>query len=559
MVKRVFQLLNKEVNGLHEAAYLLALFAILSQILALFRDRLFADHFGAGAILDTYYAAFRIPDLILVTAASIVSISILIPFLVKKLSVSLEEGKKFIDSIFTLFFGGMVVLSVVAFFATPALTKILFPGIVYQDQLILLTRIMLLQPILIGLSNLLSSVTQVYKKFFVYALSPVLYNVGIVSGIVFFYPIAGVGGLAWGVVLGAMLHLLIQLPVIFDKKLLPRFTLSVNWKDIKQVVLISLPRTVALSLSNLSILFLVSVGSLLGAGSIAVFNFSLNIQSVPLSIIGASYSMAAFPTLVRLFSGGEKQKFLDQMISATRHIIFWSMPSVGLFIVLRAQIVRTILGSGAFDWSDTRLTAAALAIFAISVVAQSLVLIFVRGYYAIGNTKKPLCINLFATLLVVVFGFGLVALFNTFPTFQYFIESLFKVNDILGTSVLMLPLAYSLATIINAVIFWIVFERDFAKFSQTIWRPLFQAFATSVIVGFVAHFFLNIFDDIFNINTLAGIFLQGLLSGLIGILVGIIVLKLLGNEEIKEIKRALHHRLSKQQLLVSDPTENPLS
>src|SRR3972149_427019 len=109
-------------------------------------------------------------------------------------------------------------------------------------------------------------------------------------------------------------------------------------------------------------------------------------QSVPLAIVGVSYSTALFPTISRLFSEGNRQKFVSEMIIAARHIVFWSIPITVLFIILRAQIVRTILGAGEFSWSNTRLAAAALAIFSISVLAQSLSLLFVRAYYASGRT-----------------------------------------------------------------------------------------------------------------------------------------------------------------------------
>ncbi|MBT4894909.1 oligosaccharide flippase family protein, partial [bacterium] len=395
MVRRIFNLIHKEINGLHEAAYLLGAFALLSQILALFRDRLLAHFFGAGAVLDTYYAAFRLPDIIFVAIASIVSVYVLIPFLAEKSSISKLKEKEFINTIFSAFFLIIITVSVIAFIFAPWLMKLFFPGLVDTAQfadLILLTRVLLLQPIFLGISNLFASITQIHRKFVLYALSPVLYNVGIIIGIVFFYPSFGFMGLGLGVVLGAVLHLAIQIPFIVKNKFLPKITLSIvgtRFNDVKKVIFLSLPRTLALSAHQISLLFLISFASLMASGSIAVFNLSFNLQSVPLTIIGVSYSVAAFPTLAKMFSNGQKKDFLEQVLTASKHIIFWSFPAIVLFIILRAQIVRVILGSGEFDWADTRLTAAALALFAVSIAAQGLVLLFVRGYYAAGNTKKP--------------------------------------------------------------------------------------------------------------------------------------------------------------------------
>ncbi|PIQ92366.1 MAG: hypothetical protein COV70_00750 [Parcubacteria group bacterium CG11_big_fil_rev_8_21_14_0_20_39_22] len=559
MVKKIFNLLNQETNDIHKAAYLLGFFAFLSQILALVRDRIFAGSFGAGETLDIYYAAFRIPDIILISAASIVSVSILIPFLVERLEKDKEKGRKFIDALFTVFFGSIVVVCIVVYFLIPSLVEIIFPGLAggeSGEQLILLSRIMMLQSILLGISNLFASVTQVYKKFFVYATSPILYNLGIIIGALFFYPKMGIAGLAWGVVLGAAFHMLVQVPVIVSKGLFPSLTLNICWRDVKEVMLISLPRTFALGINNISVLVLVSLASFMKAGSIAIFNLSWNLQTVPFFIIGSSYSIAAFPTLSRLFARGDMKGYGDQISQAIRHIVFWSFPALVLFIVLRAQIVRTILGFGEFSWSDTRLTAAALAVFSLSVVAQSLSALFIRAYYARGNTKKPLFINIFTGVVVVLGSYVLIKIFNEVLIFRYFIESLLRVSDVAGTEVLMLPLAYSIGLFVSIFLYWRHFARDFGRFGKNIFDTIYQSFAASVIMGAVTFVALNIFDNVFDIDTAIGIFLQGFCSGIVGIFSGVIILIALSNKEIKEVIRTLHKKFWKVKVVGPDSTED---
>src|SRR3989338_5965765 len=377
MVKKIFRLIEREISGLHEAAYLLGFFALLSQALGFLRDRLLASNFGAGEALDIYYAAFRVPDLIFIWSASMVSLSVLIPFLSKRREAGTAIARDFLDSVFSAFFAFIVVVSAVAFIFAPALSSLFFPGFEEEARSITahLMRIMLLQPILLGISNLFASITQLERRFFVYAISPILYNLGIVIGVFFFYPAFGLSGLAFGVVLGAFLHLGIQIPAIARAKLMPRPRFTIDVGVVQEVFITSL--------------LLTALGSLLGVGSIAVFNLSWNLQSVPLAIVGASYSIAAFPTLAGLWTRGERSVFIATLSTAMRHILFWSMPSLVLFVVLRAQIVRTVLGSCAFDWGDTRLTAASLALFAASVVAQSISLLFTRGYYAAGKSRTP--------------------------------------------------------------------------------------------------------------------------------------------------------------------------
>src|SRR3989344_1948611 len=553
MVQRLFKLFSQEISGLHEAAFLLAAFALGSKILALFRARLLAHYFGASADLDVHYAAFRIPDFLYVSLASLVASAVLIPFIVERLP-DRDRAQLFFRRMFTLFFFGMAALSVAAFFAMPYLARFIAPGFSAHEHemLVMLSRIMMASPFLLGLSGLFASVTQSLRRFFVYALAPVLYNAGIIVGVVFLYPLFGFPGLAYGVLLGAALHMLVQLPALVANGFVPAFSFSFDWREEKEVFLLSLPRTITVSVNHFIILILTAMASLMAEGSITVFNLSYNLQSVPLTVVGLSYSVAAFPTLARLFSNGERSAFVVQILNAARHIIFWSFPVLVLFIVLRAQIVRTILGTGEFGWAETRLTAAALALFAVSIIAQSLILLFVRGYYAAGFTKKPFFINLFSSALIVVFAILLLLLFGTNDFFKYFVESLLRVSDIQGAAVLMLPLAFSLGTLINVFLLWFVFKRDFEampgsgsadveyeKLSATFRHSL----SSSVIAGFVAFQFLRIFDDIFDLNTFLGIFSQGFLSGVIGLFAGIIVLRLVKNKELDEIITALSHRV----------------
>lgn len=557
MVKRLFQFIEREISGLHEAAYLLGFFALISQFLGFFRDRLLASYFGAGETLDIYFAAFRVPDLIFILSASMVSLSVLIPFLSKKREEGKAAARLFLDSVFSAFFIFILLVSILAFPFAPLIVRFFFPGFGEEASLAtaLLMRIMLLQPIFLGLSNLFASVTQLERRFFIYAVSPILYNLGIIIGVFFFFPLMGLQGLAWGVVLGAFLHLLIQVPVLLRTGMMPRFRLPQNFALIREVLLVSLPRTLALSLQNITVLVLTALGSLLGVGSIAVFNFSWNLQSVPLSIVGASYSLAAFPTLAGFWSKGDKKTFGATLSAAVRHILFWSVPALVLFVVLRAQIVRTVLGSGSFDWNDTRLTAAALALFAASVVAQSVSLLFTRAYYAAGKSRTPLIIALGSALVTICSALLLSKFFAGAPLVRFFLESLFRVSDLHGTEVLVLPLAYSIGAILGALIFWMLYTRDFERFEPEVPRTFWQSFAASIIMGFVSYVLLNVLDTVFDLHTTIGVFLQGLLAGVGGLAAGASILYLLGNVEIREIWRTFHHKIWKAKFIGPDPTD----
>ena len=563
MVKKIFTFFNTEISGLHEAAYLLAFSSLLSQVLALFRDRLLASSFGAGVSLDLYYSAFRIPDLIFATLGGIVSASIILPFFMAKNDADKQVAKDFFETVFNYYFLSIATVSLVVFIFSPYILRIIFPAFYGTSQfgtLVMMNRVLLLSPILLGLSNLFSTVSQAYRRFFIYSVSPILYNLGIICGVIFLYPLFGIAGLAMGVVLGAFLHFFAQVPFAVSKNMWPHFrmprTLITRFGSIKKIIFISIPRTIAISSNEITELFLISFASFLLPGSISIFNFAFNLQSVPFAIVGISYSMAAFPTLAKHFNNGEHDKFVEEMSTSSRHIIFWSLPISVLFVVLRAQIVRVILGAGQFNWNDTRLTAAALAIFTFSLIAQNMTNLFMRSYYSRGKTRVPLIMNLISSVVMVASSYFLVHFFNHDLLFKNFMECLLKVSDIPGTVVLMLPLGYSIGTLVNMVLHWFDFQHEFPSYSKKVLRTFFQIFGSALIMGFVVYISLNYFDDIFNIQTTFGIFLQGFLSGLCGVTSGIIVLILLKNEELLEVWKTLHHKIWRAKVVGPDATLN---
>lgn len=562
MVKKLISIFHKEFTGINQAALLIGAFTLLSQLLGLIRDRALAHIVGPSTDLDIYYSAFRIPDFMYVTVASLVSITVLVPFLIKKLDREdgdKTEARKFLSDIFTVFLLAIIGASIVLYILLPYVAHYITPGFSLdeQERMIEVSRIMLLSPIFMGISNLIGSVTQLFRKFLVYALCPVMYNIGIIVGVTVFYPMFGVQGLAIGVVIGAVLHLAIQLPVVIKDGLLPSLSFSIHFKQVREVFVLSLPRTLGLALNHIALIVIIAQASLIKEGSISVFNLSLALQSVPLGIIGASYSVAAFPTLAKLFSKQSYESFLGHIGTAARQIIFWSLPVSFLFIVLRAQIVRVILGSGSFTWADTRLTAAALALFVVSLVSQSMVLLFTRGFYAAGKTMRPLIVNFVTAGFIIVLSHLLLWAFRNYEGFQYFIESLFRVSDIPGTAMLMLPLAYSLGTMLNFGLLWMLFKKDFLgkDIYGFMFKTFFQSFAASFFIGYVAYLLLGVGAKAFDINTFWGVLCQGLLAGFGGLVAGIGVLLLMKNKEIEEIKKALHTKFWKSKVLVQSSEE----
>ena len=197
------------------------------------------------------------------------------------------------------------------------------------------------------------------------------------------------------------------------------------------------------------------------------------------------------------------------------------------------------MGTGLFSWEDTRLTAAGLALFSVSIVGQSLILLFTRGYYAAGNTKRPLMINFISAGITIILATILVKIFQTNPSLQYFVEALLRIEDLPNTQIVMLPLAYSIGSITNILLLWAFFRRDFKIKETFLLRAFTHSFAGAFFVGYVAYVSLNIFDRVFDINTFFFFLSQGLCAGVMGIFAGIIVLKLLKNPELESIWQSL--------------------
>lgn len=527
---------------MHEAAYLLAGFALLSTLLALLRDRLLAHTFGAGVTLDLYYAAFRTPDFIYTIVASMVSVFVLVPFLAQQDNE--RERRIFIHTVMVVFGGLLLLASVVAMLAAPQVVQYVFADLVergYGDTLVALTRILLIQPVILGFSGMVSSVVQYHGRYFVYAVAPLLYNLGIIAGVLFFVPHFGIYGVGYGVVIGALLHLSVQLPSFARLGYITREGIG-KLHDALRVAGVSVVRTLALTANHLALFVLTALAGRMPEGSIAVFTLALNLQSAPLSIIGASYSTAAFPTLSRLYISGDGRGFANQVTSAVRHIIFWSLPIIALTVVLRAHVVRVIYGSGEFSWTDTRLTAAAVALFVLSLAAQGVTMLFVRGYYAAGKMWKPLIVSVATALTTIILAYVLTMSYATHELLRNFLEALTRTADTGNTVVLMLPLAYSLSSVGGALLFMVLFFLDFREGTERIGRTLIESVVGAFFIGVGAYCSLYILDGVFDTDTFLGIFAQGALAGTAGLMLGISILLLIGNKETRLVWDVLHRK-----------------
>jgi putative peptidoglycan lipid II flippase len=551
MVQQVMSTVYREIRGLHQAAYILALFTVGSQLLALIRDRVLAHQFGAGPELDLYYTAFRIPDVLYVLFASTLSVYVLIPFVSKKLETSTEAARTFLSqflSLFVLVYGAVALIAIIY---APTILEFFFPGFSgSRETLVLLVRILLVQPMLLGISSLFGVITQIEHRFILYAISPLLYNLGIIVGAVFLYPHLGLSGLVLGVLLGAVGHVCIQLPSLLRSTLRPRFSLAWNVGDIADVLRTSVTRAVTLSLHQFVLLGLVGFASIMAAGSVSVLQFAYNLQSVPLAIIGVSYSVAAFPLLAQLYAEQKYEELRRNITMALKHILFWSVPVIALLVVIRAQFVRTILGSGAFDWNDTRLTASIFAVFLLSLTAQAFHMFIVRALYAVGNTRIPFYVTLGASALGLVSAFYLYTIFVADARLSLVFESVLRLQGVSGIEVLALPMGYSIALIVQSVVLLLCARKIIFVSLREIFVAFSQSCAAALGAGYVAYVTLNQFVHYADTDTLLTILAQGFVAVCCGMLTYTLLQYLFRNAELREIYSTLRRRFGRGDVVV---------
>ena len=534
--------LNTKSKTIFSAASILAIAYLASRVLGLIRDRLLAGRFGAGDELDIYYAAFRLPDLVFSILIMGAISSAFIPVFAQHFRKNKKEAWQLVSGVLNLAFLSLIVVAGILAIFAPQVISLIAPGFsgAKREMTILLTRIMFLSPIILGISSILSGVLQYFQRFLIYSLAPIMYNIGIILGILIFVPTQGLVGLAWGVVLGAFLHMLIQLPSVIYSGFSWKPVLGVCHKGVRKIVKLMIPRTIGLAGFQINFLVITAIASTLTSGSIAVFNLANNLQYVPIGIFGIAFATAVFPNLAKSFARKRKKTFSKDFSLTFSQILFLIIPLSALFFILRAQIVRVILGTGEFGWIDTRLTAAALGVFSLSIFAQGLVPLISRAFYALQNTRTPVLISLASILLNICFSFLFVWILGGSNVISSLLSGILKLKGLKEFAILGLPLAFSLASIINFAVLLKLFARKINWWQpKYILKSFSKIILATLLMGVATYGLLYILDLFLDTHTFIGIFLQGILAAITGIIVYCLVMVLLKSSEMLTIKRVV--------------------
>lgn len=298
-----------------------------------------------------------------------------------------------------------------------------------------------------------------------------------------------------------------------------------------------IPRTVGLIGYEINFIVMTALASMFAVGSISVFNLAHNLQNAPIGIVGLALATAAFPTLSENFYQKNHKDFIKNFMKSARFVIFMIIPTSVLVIILRAQITRIILGTGRFDWIDTRLTAAALGVFAIGILAQSLIPLFAKTFYSLQNTKTPVIISLIAIAVNIGLAFFFSYLFDAHGWFSEFLGNTLRLHDLPDFKIVVLPLAFIISSYLQLGLLGKHISKEINKLDLlNIVDFAIKIIIISGVAGAATFVSLRPLSMLFDLQTGFGVLMQGLIGGGIGILTFLGLAHIMNIQTWKEIK-----------------------
>jgi len=523
MIKK---LLNGQSKTITSAAILLGVASLASKALGFVKLRLLSTVFTAP-ITDTFFVAVKAPDfvfnLLVLGAISSSFIPIFVSYLNKK---DIQDGWDFVNGVLNFLLISTATISVVFIIFAPSITKILAPGIAIDPErfrlTVSLTRILFLSPIIFAASSVMGGILRSFKRFLLYAVAPIFYNVGIIIGIVFLSKYWGMFGVAIGAIIGASLHFLIQFIGAIALGFKFKFVFPFKHKGVRKLTKLMIPHIMGIATNQVNILVFTFLSSRLLQGDITIFNYANIIQNLPIGLFSISLALAAFPTMASLASQKRGEEFAKTFSDTARQILFWIIPTSAIIFALRAQLVRVIVGSKNFPWEATVATYQTLGYFAIGMFAVGLLPLLSRAFYAMNDTMTPFLAGLASVVASIVGGFYL--------------------SNKLG--VVGLGIAFVIAAIINILILITLLKlrlKDI-KMGEVI-KMLTKILPATAIMLIVMQTVKYWVAPQIDMQTFSGIIYQSSLAGIAGIAVYCCICLVLKCEEMITFLQALGRRI----------------
>lgn len=409
---------QKDTRQIARAAGTVMLAFAIGQVFGLIRRVLVANAFGTSAELDAFLAANRVAETLFNLVAGGALGSAFIPTFTGLLARKEQEAAwKLASGVANLVLLTLTALSALAaLFAPQIVSYALAPGFAAEPSQLALTvslmRIQLASAILFGLSGLVMGILNAHQIFLIPALTPSMYQIGLIFGVLVLAPHMGIYGLAWGVVLGASAHLLLQVPTLVRQHGHYTFTLGLHDPHVREVIRLMLPRMVGVAVVQLNFWVSIWLGSRMTAGSVTALTYGFALMLMAETAIAQSAATAAMPTFSAQYALGKLDDMRHSLAATLRGVLLLALPaSVGL-IVLRTPIIALLFQRGAFTAFSTALTAWALLWYAVGLTGHSLLEVLARSFYALHDTKTPVIVGAAAMLLNVPLSFGFAALFE---------------------------------------------------------------------------------------------------------------------------------------------------
>lgn len=396
------------------AAGTIMLAFVLSNLVGLVRQILITRSFGASAELDAFYIAGRLPDILFSLVAGGALASAFVPTFTGLLGKkNKSDAWHLASSIWNLVIVVIAIFSVLAWVLAPELVKLMAPDYAgaQLDLTIELLRIQLLMPIVFSLSGLLMGILNAHQSFLMPAIAPSMYWLGMIFGVLVFVPSMGIHGLAWGAVLGAGLHLLIQVPALIRVRPSFSFTFGLESANVREVGKLMAPRLLGVAAVQINFLVNNIIASTLTEGSVSAITVAFQVMTMPQVVIAQAIAIAALPTFSAQVAKGKLGELRNSLVATLRGVLLLALPaSVGL-ILLRRPIIGLLFERGEFGVEDTELVAWALLWFGVGLVGHSVVEIVSRAFYALHDTRTPVIASVGAMTLNVILSLTLPGLF----------------------------------------------------------------------------------------------------------------------------------------------------
>jgi len=492
---------KKTTGGVAKAAGLIMVAMTLSRIFGYIRDVVIYTHFGQDYRTDAYNAAFSIPDFLYYLLVGGALSSAFIPVFSSYIATDQdEEGWDVASSIFNLVMILMVVGIGLGLIFTPALIKIIVPGFSEKgfELTVLLTRIMFAQSFFMAINGISQGILHSYKHFFSPALGSVLYNLGIIVIGILLVDKYGIMGFSLGVVIGAVVNFIVQLPALLKVGLKYKPILKLNHPGVRKIFVLVLPVFIGLSVNHLNLFVNQFLASSLPQGMISALRAAQRIMQLPIGVFAIAVALAVFPTLTGYAARNEEKEFKKTMSMGVRTVVFITLPAAVGLIALRLPLVRAMFEQGQFSAANTQATASALLFYSLGLIGYSAQQVLNRAFYALQDTKTPVTVGVITILINIIFNFLLIK-----P---------------LGHGGL--ALAYSIAGLANMVLLLYYLRR---KIGHIDGRSMLKSFFKTLIAALIMGVFVYFTAYLIEINLDVGIKLIQITQVLLAIMVGVVV------------------------------------